>query len=350
MVSAKEEKAHFEALFAKIKSDLVSELEQFDLPKNGKEWINKLIDHTIQGGKMNRGLAVVSSLRALVAPRELTETELFKAELVGWCIEILQAFFLVADDIMDSSVTRRGLPCWYKMDGVGLIAINDSFILEQFIYRLLRTHLKTDPCYIELIDLFHETTYQTTLGQLMDLITAPEDDVDLTRFSIQKHAYIVEYKTAYYSFYLPVASAMLLSGITNPESFSLAKSILLPLGEYFQVQDDYLDCFGDPAVIGKIGTDIEDNKCSWLINQALSIVSKEQRDLLDLHYGKRSAESAAIVKKIYNEINLPKIYAEYEETSHKKMMALINDLDEQKTGLPREMFTSFVNRIYKRSK
>ncbi|KAJ1549460.1 Farnesyl pyrophosphate synthetase [Nowakowskiella sp. JEL0078] len=185
-ISSEDEKTHFEAVFNTINDDLLKELNIFNLPENGKVWIEKLINHTIKGGKMNRGLAVVSSLRALVAPRKLTENELFKAELVGWCIEILQAFFLVADDIMDSSLTRRGLPCWYKLEGVGLTAINDSFILEQFIYRLLRKYLKSDPAYIELLDLFHETTYQTTLGQLMDLITAPEDDVDLNRFSIKK--------------------------------------------------------------------------------------------------------------------------------------------------------------------
>ena len=89
-----------------------------------------------------------------------------------------------------------------------MVAINDAFILESAIYFFLKKHFKKDAYYVELIELFHETTYQTELGQLLDLITAPEDDVDLTRFSIEKHAFIVRYKTAYYSFYLPVALAM----------------------------------------------------------------------------------------------------------------------------------------------
>lgn len=146
----------------------------------------------------------------------------------------------------------------------------------------------------------------TELGQLVDLITAPEDSVDLSKFSLLKHRLIVVYKTSYYSFYLPIAIAMMYIGVPVPptmptlsrtlvmtseprtsviigasvdggaksvnggaDPYQLALDILLPLGEYFQVQDDCLDCFGKD--IGKIGTDIMDNKCSWVICTALQV-------------------------------------------------------------------------------
>lgn len=59
------------------------------------------------------------------------------------------------------------------------------------------------------------------------------------------------YKTAFYSFYLPVALAMRVVGIDDEAQYKQALDILLILGEYFQVQDDYLDCYGAPEVIGK---------------------------------------------------------------------------------------------------
>jgi farnesyl diphosphate synthase len=102
---------------------------------------------------------------------------------------------------------------------------------------------------------------------------------------IRRHHLIVVYKTAFYSFYLPVALAMHMSGVTDPASYATALDILLPLGEYFQVQDDYLDCYGLPEQIGKIGTDILDNKCGWLINVALGKATPEQRKVLDVRPG-----------------------------------------------------------------
>jgi len=66
----------------------------------------------------------------------------------------LQAFFLVADDMMDGSTTRRGQPCWYQRGDVGLTAINDAIILETCIYTLLHSHFHDQPNYLDTIDAF----------------------------------------------------------------------------------------------------------------------------------------------------------------------------------------------------
>lgn len=97
-----------------------------------------------------------------------------------------------------------------------------------------------------------------------------------------RHSLIVIYKTAYYSFYLPVALAMQISGIQDDRAYKAAEDILIPMGEYFQIQDDFLDCYADPETLGKIGTDILDNKCSWVINTALAHVTPDQRAILDV--------------------------------------------------------------------
>ena len=79
-------------------------------------------------------------------------------------------------------------PSTLQQEGIGMKAINDAFICEMAIYRLIKKHFRNEPYYLDIVELFHETTFQTELGQLMDLITAPEDDVDLKKFSIKKYA------------------------------------------------------------------------------------------------------------------------------------------------------------------
>jgi farnesyl diphosphate synthase len=230
-----------------------------------------------------------------------------------------------------------------------MIAINDSFLLGSSIFVVLKKFFRQESYYIDIVELFNETSLQTELGQLLDLITAPEDKVDLNNFNFDKYYFIVRYKTAFYSFYLPVALAMYMAGVATPKNLQQAKDVLIPLGEYFQVQDDYLDCYGDPEHIGKIGTDIQDNKCGWLINKALEIITPEQRALLDANYGRKDAEAEKKVKELYLELELERHYKEYEAKSIKEIQALIEKVDESE-GLKRDVLTGFLNKIAGRSR
>ncbi|XP_051901739.1 farnesyl pyrophosphate synthase isoform X2 [Pristis pectinata] len=212
----------FDRIFAQVVDDLTQEDLRHPEIGDAIKRLREAVEYNVPGGKRNRGLSVIASFRELAAPQHQTEDNFRLALIVGWCVELLQAFFLVADDIMDQSVTRRGQVCWYRKDGVGLDAINDSYLLEAAVYRLLRRYLRSQPCYVNLLELFLQTSYQTELGQSLDLMTAQPSRVDLDQFTEERYKAIVKYKTAFYSFYLPVAAAMYMP----PEEIKVLVSFL----------------------------------------------------------------------------------------------------------------------------
>lgn len=81
-----------------------------------------------------------------------------------------------------------------------------------------------------------QTTHQTAHGQLLDIATAPIGTVDLSRYTLPTYMRIVTFKTAFYSFYLPVACGLLVGGVAAPPAFALAKDICIQMGQYFQAR------------------------------------------------------------------------------------------------------------------
>ncbi len=80
-----------------------------------------------------------------------------------------------------------------------------------------------------------QTTHQTAHGQLLDITTAPIGTVDLSKYTEETYIRIVTFKTAFYSFYLPVICGLLVGGVTSEEAFAVAKDICIQMGQYFQV-------------------------------------------------------------------------------------------------------------------
>ncbi len=138
-------------------------------------------------------------------------------------------------------------------------------------------------------------------------------------------------------------------GITSESQFELAQQILIPLGEYFQIQDDYLDCFAPPEKLGKIGTDILDNKNSWVINIALQNVTPEQRKVLDDNYGRKDSECEQRVKEVFKAADVEGQYKAYEQQAYQKIVGLVDQVPEGGGELRREVFMAFLNKIFGRT-
>ncbi|KAL0443067.1 UNVERIFIED_CONTAM: Farnesyl pyrophosphate synthase [Sesamum latifolium] len=320
-------RTEFLKVYSVLKSELLND-PAFEWTDGSRQWVERMLDYNVPGGKLNRGLSVVDSYKLLKEGKDLTEEEVFLASALGWCIEWLQAYFLVLDDIMDGSHTRRGQPCWFRVPKNSQEALQNKALL------------------CGSAGLFNEVEFQTASGQMIDLITTIEGEKDLSKYSLPLHRRIVQYKTAYYSFYIPVACALLMAG-EDLEKHTSVKDVLIDMGIYFQVQDDYLDCFGEPEKIGKIGTDIEDFKCSWLVVKALEHCNEEQKKILFEHYGKADPADVAKIKALYNDINLQGVFAEYESKSYER---LTKSIEAHPSKAVQAVLKSFLGKIYKRQK
>jgi len=138
---------------------------------------------------------------------------------------------------------------------------------------------------------------------------------------------------------------MHMAGFEEPEAFRQTKTILLEMGQFYQIQDDFLDCFGDPNVTGKIGTDIQDRKCSWLAVVCLQRCNEAQKNIMLECYGQNDPQKIERVKDLYKELGLPNTYAIYEEDSYNMIKTHIQQTSR---GVPHQTFIKILDKIYQR--
>lgn len=330
-------KNHF-SIFNEI---LINQLSRIypDLPQSSLDRIKKMTEYNVPHGKLNRGLMVAEAFYEFNNGK-FTSDQLMKAFCLGWCIEWCQAYFLVADDVMDSSLTRRGQPCWFRQPDVGLIAINDALILRSSLNLILKEQFKEQELYFKFSELFKEVELSTEMGQMLDMTNFNNSNEDL----MKRYQLITKYKTSLYTFYLPFACAYILTNQNS--SFDIIekeRDILIDIGHLFQVQDDILDIFGDSKITGKVGTDIEEGKCTWLLCKCLSLPKLKESDLLLL----KESRDTKIIKEIYERNQILNHFESFEIEMKNKIENSIKKLSNDSSS---RILKGYLNKILKRIK
>jgi len=128
-------------------------------------------------------------------------------------------------------------------------------------------------------------------------------------------------------------------------SYQRTLSYALAVGQYFQAQDDFLDCYGDAQVMGKVGTDIENGKCSWLIVEALRLANPSQRCELAANYGIEDPARVDVVKQIFDDLKLREAFSAYEKRFSSRLQEETARLDSRLAAVGRQL----LQKLFKRS-
>ena len=196
--------------------------------------------------------------------------------------EVFHNFTLVHDDIMDSSKIRRGKDTVHvKWDLNQAILSGDSMLILS--YTLLE---KYDPeIQKKLSKLYNETALLICEGQQLDLDFEQKNDVDYDNY-----INMIKYKTA-----VLLASSLKMGGIINNVNSEDSEALYecgINVGLAFQIQDDYLDLFGDQDKIGKkVGGDVIENKKTILYHMCKRNSNKDQLHTLNKIYNSKQLDN-----------------------------------------------------------
>lgn len=262
------------------------------------------------GGKRLRPLLTLISC-------DFFETPFEEAMDAAVAIEVFHNFSLVHDDIMDQAPLRRGKETVHtKWDlNTGILSGDAMLILA---YRYFENY--PPEVFKQLAKLFSKTALEVCEGQQYDIDFETRSDV-----SLAEYIKMIEYKTA-----VLLGAAMKMGAQVARASDSCCEAIYQfgkNLGLAFQLQDDYLDAFGDPKTFGKqVGGDILTNKKTFLYIKALENGNAEQRAQLLEFYSKTDlddTQKVAAVKELFVQTGaveaIQKEIARYTELANREL-------------------------------
>ena len=194
------------------------------------------------------------------------------AFLAAKAVELFHNFSLVHDDMMDEANLRRGQPTVHtKYDANTALLVGDIMVIRAYEYLqpIQSNHLS------KILGLFNQTAREVCEGQQLDMDYAKRSTV-----SLEEYIHMITLKTSV----LLAASLQMgaIIGGAGEHNCSHLYEFGKKLGIAFQIQDDYLDAFGDAAVFGKdAGGDIKQNKKTFLLIRALETANPEQLKILN---------------------------------------------------------------------
>ncbi|MFD6340235.1 polyprenyl synthetase family protein [Streptomyces sp. NPDC060131] len=208
-------------------------------------------------------------------------------------LELFHAFALIHDDVMDHSDTRRGHPTLHRAfahqhhgapaaaeqfgNGAAILIGDLALVWSD---ELLHTGNLTPRQLAAVRPLLEKMRTELVLGQYLDLAHNGRRQPD-----VQAALTVIRYKTAKYTIERPLQLGAALAG-ADPDLLTALSSYALPLGEAFQLRDDLLGVFGDPAATGKPSLDdLREGKGTVLIALALAHAPQAQADQLRLFLG-----------------------------------------------------------------
>ncbi len=199
---------------------------------------------------------------------ELFDEILPDAYELATAIELFHNFTLVHDDIMDAAPLRRGMETVHKKygDSVALLC-GDVMMIRAYDYlnKINTLHIQ------RIMYLCNKSARVVCEGQQLDMDFEKRNDVQ-----IDEYLHMISLKTS-----VLLAASLQMGAILGGASEGNCKHLYqfgLNLGIAFQIQDDYLDAFGDPEKFGKdVGGDIKQNKKTFLLLHALEVADAEQK-------------------------------------------------------------------------